>query len=104
MVRDKPGRTTIMPKPLQARWFLQRLADSEVERIAPDSQIIPIIQYDDAEIEWDTNCGVGRVGWRCGYLLPPDNPSALALVPMLKATMAPLQHRYDLGVTRESYD
>jgi hypothetical protein len=90
-----------MPKPLQARWFLQALADAEVARIAPGSQIIPVIRHDDAQIAWDRDCGVGRVPWRCGYILPPDNPSALAFVPMLKAAIAPLQEQFDLGVTPE---
>ena len=92
-----------MPKPKQLCpwWRLQVIAEAEVARLAPYSLIIPCVQHNDDEIVWDDECeGVGRVPWRCHYLVPPGNPER-ALVSILNRAMAPWQSRYDLGVTRE---
>ena len=53
----------------------------------------------DDEVAWDDECDVGRVQWRCGFILPRDDATALALVPILRDAMARLQGRHDLGLT-----
>jgi len=86
-----------MPKPLFAEWHLQAIANAEVARLAPECRIIPCVQPETDQIVWDDQCkGVGRATWYCGYILPPDDPSARALVPTLDATRAKWQERYDL--------
>jgi hypothetical protein len=95
----------LMPKPIKPQWFLQQLVEMEVARLAPDWPITPVVQYDETEILWDEECeGVGRVQWFCGYLLPPDNPSARAFVSSFNAAMARWRAKYDLGLTCEGRD
>jgi hypothetical protein len=74
----------------------------EVARIAPDRAIVPRVQHDDDQIIWDQACeSIGRVPWKCGYILPQDDPSARAIVPIFNAAIVPWQTRYDLGLTRD---
>jgi hypothetical protein len=89
-----------MPKPLCTYQFLGSMAREEINRLAPDCLIIPCIHYDNEQIVWDQEGeGVGRVPWRCGYILPPDDVSTRALVPILDAAMARWQAHCDLGLT-----
>lgn len=89
-----------MPKPLCPWWRLQAIAEAEVERLAAHCRIVPCVEHDDDEVVWGDECkGVGRVAWRCGYILPSDDLTARTLVPRLNEAMRPWQARYDLGLT-----
>jgi hypothetical protein len=91
-----------MSKVLGKDWFLQAAIDTEVKRLAPGLAITIVVQHNTDQIVWDEECeGLGRVPWYPGYLLPPDDPSVRALVPIFNAAIAPLQQRFDLGVTCE---
>jgi hypothetical protein len=91
-----------MPKPLCTYRFLESLAREEINRLMPDCLIIPCIHHDDEQIVWDQEReGVGRVPWRCGYILPPGDASTRALVLILDAVMARWQARCDLGLTSQ---
>ena len=62
--------------------------------------IVAMNHHDNEQIVWDQEReGVGRVPWRCGYILPPDDASTRALVPILDAAMARWQAHCDLGLT-----
>jgi hypothetical protein len=88
-----------MQKPLRPHWLLQAQINEKVEALAPGLPIVPIVQNDDDQIVWDEECkGVGRSPWTVGYFIPLGHP-ARALVPILDAAIAPLQARFDLGVT-----
>jgi len=90
-----------MLKKLCPEWRLQQLADAEVARLAPHRRIIACVQHFSDEVTWDEECeDLGRAPWFCGYILPPDDPSARELVPILNRMMARWQARYDLGLTR----
>lgn len=87
------------PKIRKPHWFLQQLVDQTVERLAPGLPIVPVVQGHEEQIVWDQECkGIGRGPWFCGYFIPPGHP-ARALKDQLNAAIAPLQARYDLGVT-----
>jgi hypothetical protein len=88
-------------KHLRAEWRLQEIADAEVERVAPGRRIIACVQHFSDSVSWDEDCEeVGRAPWFCGYILPPDDPSAREVISILNRVMAPWQARYDLGLTR----
>jgi hypothetical protein len=90
-----------MPKPLCTYRFLKSLAREEINRLVPECLIIPCIHHDE-QIVWDQEReGVGRVPWRCGYILPPGDPSTRALLPILDAAMARWQARCDLGLSSQ---
>ena len=92
-----------MRKPLCTYRFLESLAREEINRLVPDCLIIPCIHHDDEQIVWDQESeGVGRVAWRCGYILPPGGgASTRVLMPILDAAMARWQARCDLGLTSQ---
>jgi hypothetical protein len=89
-----------MPKLLSPWWRLQAKAQAEVARLAPDCWIIPCVEHDDDRVVWDDECeGLGRVSWRCRYILPPTDKTVRALVPILNDAMARWQACYDLCLT-----
>jgi hypothetical protein len=81
-----------------AHWFLETIAQMVVERVAPGRSIIPVIKYDDDQIEWYGKA-FGRSPWWCDYILPTDDSVGPDLVPTLNAAMARWQERYDLALT-----
>jgi hypothetical protein len=92
-----------MPKPLCTYRFLESLAREEINRLVPDCLIIPCIHHDDEQIVWDQEReGVGRVPWRCGYILLPGDASTGPLMPILDAAMARWQARCDLRLTSQA--
>lgn len=89
-----------MTKPILPHWQLQALVRMEVEKHASDALIVAVVQPD-GDAAWDEGCeGVGRTAWRCGFLLPKEPPT-LAIMTRLREAIAPLQLRYDLGVTAD---
>ena len=88
-----------MPKPLCPYQVLQQLADEVVKELATGRAIVPVVRHRSNEIVRDEEYrDIGRAPWRCDYFVSPDDPSARALIPSLKAAMAPYQALYDLGV------
>jgi hypothetical protein len=78
---------------------LQQLADEVVRELATGRAIVPVVRHKSNEIVRDEEYrDIGRAPWRRDYFVSPDDPSARALIPTLKAAMAPYQALYDLGV------
>jgi hypothetical protein len=90
-----------MDTPFKPWWFLQQQVDALVRRWAQELPVTAIVDHDDDAIVWDGECeGFGRVSWDVRMSCPPEHP-ARALLPMIKAEIATLQARYDLGVTSD---
>ncbi|MFN3657145.1 MAG: hypothetical protein ACK4UO_07815 [Pseudolabrys sp.] len=88
-----------MEKPILPHWRLQQIVRFEVERLAPNLPIVPVVMHDDKQIAWDEECpGLGHAPWKCKYFIPPGN-AARAIVHLLNEAIAQWQARYDLGVT-----
>jgi hypothetical protein len=88
-----------MPKPLCPYQVLQQLAYEVVRQLASGRAIVPVVRHKSNQIVRDEEYrDIGRAPWCCDYFVSPDDPSARALIPTLKAAMAPYQALYDLGV------
>jgi hypothetical protein len=69
------------------------------ERAGDGACVVPVVRHKSNQIVRDEEYrDIGRAPWRCDYFVSPDDPSARALIPTLKAAMAPYQALYDLGV------
>lgn len=89
-------------KQLLPEWRLQAIVDAEVARLTSDCRMVAQIEYSPEKVQWDDECdGVGRALWRCTFLFPPNDPTMRAFIPILDKAIAPLEARYDLGLTRD---
>ena len=85
-----------MPKRLGTYDNLQKAAQRELDRIAPDAHLTAVLEWKQAMIQWSD--GVGRAPWRCGILPRADVPIG-DLRSRLNTAMAVTRASYDLGFT-----
>jgi hypothetical protein len=52
----------MVSKQIQPYWYLQRLVDAEVRRLASDAAVTPVVMYDDEKIQTLRFAGGGFIG------------------------------------------